>query len=109
MPENAPETSKSKKKKPVNSPDNFSDKWAPEAARFLALIQRLKDDKWTLIFNASGQYIIDVPNAGAGPYLKVVQQEAEKEKKSEAQGEMKTDVTEPESGELANEDILLSD
>ncbi|KAJ3796749.1 hypothetical protein GGU11DRAFT_745831 [Lentinula aff. detonsa] len=72
------------KKKPVNSPDNFSNKWAS---------------------NATKRYILDIPNAGAGPYLKEAQREAEKDN---AQHEMVKDVKQFE--DLGgNDDILLSD
>ncbi|KAJ3998885.1 hypothetical protein F5050DRAFT_1710139 [Lentinula boryana] len=90
--------SAAKKKKPVNSPDNFSDKWASDAMRFFNLIQRLKGNKWELILHASERYILNIPNAGAGPYLKVTQREAEKA--SNTQHEMVKDL---------DDDILLSD
>ncbi|KAJ3979455.1 hypothetical protein F5890DRAFT_1478521 [Lentinula detonsa] len=106
QPDTKSESYSAAKKKPVNSPDNFSDKWAPDATRFFNLIQRLKGDKWELIFHASERYILDIPNAGAGPYLKEAQREAEKA--NSAQHEMIEDVKQFE--ELGgNDDILLSD
>ncbi|KAJ3780183.1 hypothetical protein GGU10DRAFT_381053 [Lentinula aff. detonsa] len=100
-------TPAAKKKKPANSPDNFSNKWAFNAMRFFNLIQCLKGNKWELIFHASKSYILNIPNAGAGPYLKVAQQEAEK---ANAQHGMVMNVSQFELAEAGgNDDIILSD
>ncbi|KAJ3792516.1 hypothetical protein GGU11DRAFT_749941 [Lentinula aff. detonsa] len=57
-------------------------------------------------FMPAKRYILDIPNAGAGPYLKEAQREAEKA--NSAQHEMIEDVKQFE--ELGgNDDILLSD
>ncbi|KAE9388688.1 hypothetical protein BT96DRAFT_1003946 [Gymnopus androsaceus JB14] len=89
-----------------NTLDSFNEDWAPSCQRFYDLIIKMKDDKWDLIFSASEGYILDLPNAGAGPALKRIR--AESATQTRGQGNLGGGVT-AAMAEDEGETIVLSD
>ena len=87
-----------------NTLNSFNEDWAPSCQRFYDLIIKMKDDKWDLIFAASEGYILDLPNAGAGPGLKRIH--AESAAQMRGQGNLGGGVTRAED---EGETIILSD
>ncbi|KAE9403475.1 hypothetical protein BT96DRAFT_973656 [Gymnopus androsaceus JB14] len=87
-----------------NTLDSFNEEWAPSCQRFYDSIINMKDDKWDLIFAASEGYILDLPNAGAGPALKRIRAESAAQR---GQGSLGGDVTARTEDE--GETIILSE
>ncbi|KAJ3793944.1 hypothetical protein GGU11DRAFT_847441 [Lentinula aff. detonsa] len=87
-----------------NTPDSFNEEWAPSCQRFYNLIIKMKHDKWDLIFAASERYILDLPNAGAGPALKWIRAESAAQR---GQGCLSSGITSRTEDE--GETIILSE
>ncbi|KAF5387451.1 hypothetical protein D9757_007823 [Collybiopsis confluens] len=58
------------KRRPRNHANSFDNKYSAEVRRFVEVIKGLTDEKWENIFTISEGFMIDIPNAGAGPALK---------------------------------------
>ncbi|KAE9385494.1 hypothetical protein BT96DRAFT_1006992 [Gymnopus androsaceus JB14] len=57
------------KKKSHNNSASFGEDWAGSAMQLYDIGKLLNEEKWGKIFEASEQYIAEVPKAGAGPSL----------------------------------------
>ncbi|KAJ3872378.1 hypothetical protein F5051DRAFT_433068 [Lentinula edodes] len=59
-----------------NNENSFGEKFSGEYNKYQAHTSKLTKTKWNLIINASKCYIINIPNSGARPALKVGLEEA---------------------------------
>ncbi|KAJ3711701.1 hypothetical protein C8R42DRAFT_688328 [Lentinula raphanica] len=59
-----------KKNLPRNNSNSFGERWSADCNKFQDSAKNLVRAKWDLIYAASEVYLLDIPNAGAGPALK---------------------------------------
>ncbi|KAE9397217.1 hypothetical protein BT96DRAFT_941057 [Gymnopus androsaceus JB14] len=75
------------KKKSRNNSDSFGEDWAGSAMRLYDVGKLLNEEKWGKIFEASEQYIAEVPKAGAGPSLASILNDARRAATTDATSE----------------------